>query len=214
MNLWQNKYSLLWWTGLVVSKPDLVTFLEQVRSPGIEGEWRQWPYTQVCVNGWSRWLKWEVQVSVRKAFFVMWFGKICFIGNDFGEVWIYFCRCHRQLSPAPFCLLNQSWIHLQWLLFSFTVRAKILLLACDNLHELAAFSLLGDPRKTVHTSEWLYDAPFKVCFYLQTELCKWSHRHTAKVLGIVRTDFFFFFLIYSFQSIGNCRYDLIHVKLK
>ena len=142
MNLWQNKYSLLWWTGLVVSKPDLVTFLEQVRSPGIEGEWRQWPYTQVCVNGWSWWLRWEVQVSVRKAFFVMWFGKICFIGNHFGEVWIYFCCCHRQLSPAPFCLLNHheffsvdylshsqwelkcpSWIVttcMNWLLFHFS----------------------------------------------------------------------------------------------
>ena len=83
----------------------------------------------------------------------IWFQKICFSGYDFGEVWLYFCCCHRRISPAPFYLFNQSWIHLQWLLFSFTVRIKILFLACDNLHELAALPFLGDPGKTVPISE-------------------------------------------------------------
>ena len=33
------------------------------------------------------------------------------------------------------------------------MRTEILPLACDNLHELAALSFLGDPRKTVFISE-------------------------------------------------------------
>ena len=37
--------------------------------------------------------------------------------------------------------------------FSHSMRTEILPLACDNLHELAALSFLGDLRKTVSISE-------------------------------------------------------------
>ena len=36
------------------------------------------------------------------------------------------------------------------LLFSFTVRIQMVFLACENLHEMAALSYLGGPRKTAH----------------------------------------------------------------
>uniref|UniRef100_A0A4W2G2I0 KRAB domain-containing protein n=1 Tax=Bos indicus x Bos taurus TaxID=30522 RepID=A0A4W2G2I0_BOBOX len=77
--------------GLVVSKLDLVTFLEQMKNPwdvrSLESpaiytgrcEWME-PMTQRQVQG-----------SMRNSSFVMWFGKICFSGNDFREVWVSFC---------------------------------------------------------------------------------------------------------------------------
>ena len=135
--------------GLVVSKLDLVTFLEQMKNP--------WDVrrleTPAIYTGRCEWMEpmtqRQVPGSVRNSSFVMWFGKICFSGNDFREVWVSFCCCHRQTSPAPFCLLNHSWIHLQWLLFSIAVRTEILL-ACDNLNESVTIPFLGGPRKIAH----------------------------------------------------------------
>ena len=153
MKLYQNKYSFLWWTGLVVSKPDLVTFLEKMRDPQ---DVRRTETTAIH-PGMSEWMEQMVQVrgpNIREeSILCIWFQKICFSGYDFGEVWLYFFCCHRRISPAPLCLFNHSWIHLQWLLFSFTVRVKILFLACDNLHDLTALPFLGDPGKTVPISE-------------------------------------------------------------
>ena len=51
------------------------------------------------------------------------------------------------LAPSA----SQSFVNsTPCLLFSFTVRIQILFLACDNLHEMAAVSYLGGPRKTAH----------------------------------------------------------------
>ena len=71
----------------------------------------------------------------------------------FSGTWVCVCYCHRNVSPAPFCLLNHSWICHQWLFVSITVWTKSLLLACDKLHSSVAFRFLGDPRKTLPISE-------------------------------------------------------------
>ena len=120
-----------------------------------------------------------------------WFSKTC----------VCVCYCHRNASPAPFCLLNHSWIYLQWLFLSITVWTRSLLLACDKLHSFVTLWFLGGPRKTLPISEQLYDSPFKVSFYLYTEMCEWSGRQTAKLLGILGTGFCS--LIYNFFSTGS-----------
>ena len=79
-------------------------FWSKWRIPGIYGEWRRQPCTQVCVYGWSRKIRWEGQALWRKSYFVVWFEKIC-CGNDFGLAWVYFCHCHRGSSPDPFLIL-------------------------------------------------------------------------------------------------------------
>ena len=134
--------------GLVVSKPDLITFLEQMKN--------SWDVrrleTPAMYTGSCEWMKpmtqLQVQRSVRNSSSAVWFGKICFNGNDFREAWVSFCCCHRWISRAPFCLLSHSWIHLHWLLFSITVRTENLLLACDNVHESVTIAFPASPRKT------------------------------------------------------------------
>ena len=92
--------------GLVVSKPDLVTFLEQMKNP--------WDVRRLempaIYTGRCEWMEpmsqRRVQGLVRNSSFAMWFGKICFSGNDFREAWVSFCCCHRRISPAPFCLFK------------------------------------------------------------------------------------------------------------
>ncbi|XDC82452.1 hypothetical protein R6Z07F_013625 [Ovis aries] len=71
--------------GLVVSKPDLVTFL-QIKNP--------WDVRRLempaIYTGMYEWMEpmsqRQVQRLVRNSSFVMWFGKICFNGNDYGSV--------------------------------------------------------------------------------------------------------------------------------
>ena len=82
--------------GLVVSKLDLVTFLEQMKNP--------WDVrrleTPAIYTGRCEWMEpmtqWQVPGSVRNSSFVMWFGKICFSGNDFRQSQIFcleLCLC-------------------------------------------------------------------------------------------------------------------------
>ena len=72
--------------GLVVSKPDLVTFLEQMKTPWDERRLE----TPAIYTGRCEWMEpmsqRRVQGLVRNSSFVMWFGKICFNGNGFREV--------------------------------------------------------------------------------------------------------------------------------
>ena len=92
--------------GPVVSKPGLVTFLEQMKTPWDERRLE----TPAIYTGRCEWMEpmsqRRVQGLVRNSSFVMWFGKICFNGNDCREIWVSFCCCHRRISPAPFCLFK------------------------------------------------------------------------------------------------------------
>ena len=84
--------------------------LEKMRDPqdvrGIETT----EYTQVCLNGWSRWLRWEVQASERNLAFVYGFRRSASVDMILGKSG-YISVAVRRISPAPFYLFNQSWIH-------------------------------------------------------------------------------------------------------
>ena len=152
--------------GLVVSKPDLVTFLEQMKNP--------WDVkrleTPAVYTGKGQWMRptspRQVQGLVRNSSFAMWFGKICFSGNDFREAWVSFCCCHRRISPAPFCLFK-----------SFLKSSPVIsfLNHSENRHpslglwqpawiDYYSISWVGvGVLGKLHISEKLYDAPIKVC---------------------------------------------------
>ena len=152
--------------GLVVSKPDLVTFLEQMKTPWDERRLE----TPAVYTGRCEWMEpmsqRQVQGLVRNSSFVMWFGKICFNGNGFREVCVSFCCCHRRISPAPFCLFK-----------SFLKSSPVIsfLNHSENRHpslglwqpawiDYYSISWVGvGVLGKLHISEKLYDAPIKVC---------------------------------------------------
>ena len=137
----------------MVSKPDLVTFLEQMKYPrNIRKVETTAIYTGTCEYMGPMTQVRGPRISEEIILcHVVWEDLLQW--KCFGEFWIYFCCCDRQILPAPFCLLNHFWIHLQWLVFSFTVRTELLFLVCDNLHELTAVWFLRGHRKTLHISE-------------------------------------------------------------
>lgn len=118
----------------------------------------------------------------------------------FSETWVCICYYHRNVSPIPFCILNHSWIYLQWLLYSITVWPKPLLLGCDKLHSFIVLQFRG--------------ALGKLCPFLSNcmtvhlkfpstsrQKCVWIGRQTAKLLAIL--GICFCSLVYNFLSSGS-----------
>ena len=127
MSLWQHKYSFLWWTGLVGSKLDLITFLEQLNDPR---SIRRMESTAVF-PGMYEWMEMMTQIrGPRSSEEVI----LCQVVLEdhlwwkwFWKTWVCVHCCHRNVS----------------------VWTKSLLLSCEKLHSLVALPFLRGPRKTV-----------------------------------------------------------------
>ncbi|KAB0339015.1 hypothetical protein FD754_024196, partial [Muntiacus muntjak] len=113
--------------GLVVSKPDLVTFLEQMKNP------------------------WDVRRTDTKSAFVLWLGKTCSSGNDFGELWVHLCCCHRRTLPGSFYLsiIHEFCSTITFLIHSDNSNSLLGLMQISELHQcftfLYAFSRSSNP---------------------------------------------------------------------
>lgn len=139
MNHHQNTYSFFWWTCLVFSKLDLVAFQDQVKDPwtinkmeetAIHPGTCQWVEQMTQMQGTSiveevilRHVVWE-DLLLRKWF---WMSLGLFLSLSWRVI-----SCPSLDSLYHFC------ISLQWIIFTFTVRTRIPVLAWDKWHELMA----------------------------------------------------------------------------
>ena len=139
--------------GLVVSKPDLVTFLEQMKNP--------WDVrrleTPAVYTGRGQWMKptspQQEQGLVRNSSLSCGLGRSASMEMILEKSGFLSVAVIGGYHLPRSVSLNHSWIHLQWLLFSITVRTETLLLAGDNLHESITIPFRGGqgaPRKTEH----------------------------------------------------------------
>ena len=183
--------------GLVVSKPDLVTFLEQMKNP--------WDVrrleTPAVYTGRGQWMKpttpRQVQGLVRNSSLSCGLGRSASVEMVL-EKSVFLSVAVIGGYHLPHSVpLNHSWIHLQWLLFSITVRTETLLLAGDNLHESITIPFRGGqgaPRKTEHFWKTLKTLLWK---FLPLDDSVWAELRTYCQSSRNIGDSFFFLLTYN-----------------
>ena len=108
VSLWQHKFSFLWWTSLVGSKLDLITFLEQLNDPRSIRRME----TIATFPGMYEWTEMRGRRSSEEVILRQVVLEDHLQWKWFWKTWVYVHFCHRNVSPAVFYLLNHSQIHL------------------------------------------------------------------------------------------------------
>ena len=186
----------------MVSKPDLVTFLEQMKNP--------WDVrrleTPAIYTGRGQWMEptspQQEQGLVRNSSLSCGLGRSASVEMILEKSGFLSVAVIGGYHLPRSVSLNHSWIHLQWLLFSITVRTETLLLAGDNLHESITIPFRGGqgaPRKTEHFWKTLKTLLWK---FLPLDDSVWAELRTycqsSRNIGDRVCGLFFFFLTYNF----------------
>ena len=113
---------------------------------------------------------------------------------------------YRNVSPAPFCLLNHSWIYLQWLLFPSQCELQVSSWLVTNCIHSLFFDFLGALGKLCR---FLSNCMRVLLKFPSTsrQKCVWIGRQTAKLLAILGMGFCC--LVYNFLSTGSDTSDQI-----
>lgn len=193
-------------TGLDVSKPVLVTFLEQMK------ETWDFPREKSISTPAGRWEcrwrchKWGTQKSQRKADLQVWFGKLCFIKKDFerprlifvafidGQVTSDSISCSYMISEFCFDSRNlyyptnssgKSPCSLKIYTYNLCKRCTVytikLFLDCVGHRALAPLALIWGLGKSVHVAEKLYIKPFSLFLSFFLSVCAKNGAHEGKV---------------------------------
>ena len=118
----------------------------------------------------------------------------------FSETWLCVCYYHRNVSPAPFCLLNHWWIYLQWLLVPSQCELQVSSWLVTNCIHSLLFDFLGALGKLC---PFLSNCMTVLLKFPSTsrQKCVWIGRQTAKLLAILGMGFCS--LVYNFLSTGS-----------
>ena len=180
--------------GLVVSKPDLVTFLEQMKTP--------WDVrrleTPAVYTGRGQWMKptspQQEQGLVRNSSFSCGLGRSASMEMILEKSGFLSVAVIGGYHLPRSVSLNHSWIHLQWLLFSITVRTETLLLAGDNLHESITIPFRGGAGGPSENWTFLKNSETLLLKFLPLDDSVWAELRTyCQSSRNIGDSFFFFF---------------------